>query len=279
MSEPIRQFKGVWIPADVWLNPELSITEKVMLVEIDSLDSSDRGCYASNSHFAKFFNLSPSRISEIISGLADKGFCTVELIRDGKKVVERRVRMNKVFGKSNTYSESTANPIRKTEEGYSEKAEGSNTKINNTSKGEKGAAAGAPEAKPVKRSSSLPDGFALTDDDVEYAVSRFIDYATEFEGFVNFHKSKGTLMKDWRAAWRTWVGNAVKFGKARAPSKQAGPVFNPNDKSTWGFDARGKFSSSLYLQDEAKAYRVLNGVPDGQLDVFERDMGKAEIVQ
>ncbi len=52
MSE--RGFKGVWIPAALWLDRNLSITEKVMLVEIDSLDAGPRGCYASNAHFAEF---------------------------------------------------------------------------------------------------------------------------------------------------------------------------------------------------------------------------------
>lgn len=148
MSDYTRKFKGVWIPADVWLHRGMSITEKVMLVEIDSLQSADRGCYASNAHFAKFFGLSASRVSEIITSLAMKGMVTVELIRDGKRVVERRVRMNQVFEKPNTYSENAANPIRKTEEGYSEKAEGSNTQSSNTEKQEQGAAAPAASRKP-----------------------------------------------------------------------------------------------------------------------------------
>ena len=45
-----RDFKGVWIPKEIWLNTDLSIIEKVLLVEIDSLDNSDRGCFASNEY-------------------------------------------------------------------------------------------------------------------------------------------------------------------------------------------------------------------------------------
>ena len=48
-----RDFKGVWIPKEIWLNTDLSIIEKVLLVEIDSLDNSDRGCFASNEYLAK----------------------------------------------------------------------------------------------------------------------------------------------------------------------------------------------------------------------------------
>lgn len=132
MSDLPRKFQGVWIPADVWLDRGLSITEKVMLVEIGSLQDEKRGCYASNAHFAAFFDLSVSRVSEIISGLAAKGMVDVEQIRDGKRIVERRIRLKDLFGKSNTPSEKAANPFGKGDEPPSEKAKGSNTPINNT---------------------------------------------------------------------------------------------------------------------------------------------------
>jgi hypothetical protein len=131
-----RKFKGVWIPAEVWLDRTLSITEKVMLVEVDSLQDELRGCYASNAHFAKFFDLSLSRVSEIISGLADKGLVKVEQLREGKRTIERRVWMITPFGKPNTPSENTMNPIRKTEGGYSENTQGSNTSLSNTGEGD-----------------------------------------------------------------------------------------------------------------------------------------------
>ena len=34
-----RDFKGVWIPKDIWLNENLTMLEKVILIEIDSLDN------------------------------------------------------------------------------------------------------------------------------------------------------------------------------------------------------------------------------------------------
>lgn len=127
-----RKFQGVWIPADVWLDRNLSITEKVMLVEISSLQDDVRGCYASNAHFGEFFDLSISRVSEIVSSLAAKGFVSVEQIREGKRIIERRIRMIEPFEKPNTPSENTANPFGKGEEPPSEKAKGSNTRTNNT---------------------------------------------------------------------------------------------------------------------------------------------------
>ncbi|WP_085987414.1 helix-turn-helix domain-containing protein [Pseudomonas alabamensis] len=135
MTDIPRQFKGVWIPAEVWLDHSLSITEKVMMVEIGSLQDPKRGCYASNSHFARFFGLSNSRVSEIISSLSAKGLLRVELIRDGRQVVERRVRLTDLFGKSNTYSENASTLFGKRGDPYSENTQGSNTQSNSTSEG------------------------------------------------------------------------------------------------------------------------------------------------
>lgn len=73
-----------------------------MLVEIDSLESEDRGCYRPNAAFAKFFGLSISRVSEFISGLAEKGLVTIEQIREGNRVIERRIRMDHPFEKTKT---------------------------------------------------------------------------------------------------------------------------------------------------------------------------------
>lgn len=69
-----RKFKGVWIPAEIWLDNELSIQEVVLLAEIDSF-SGPRGCFASNGYLGKRLRgLSPGRISQLISSLNEKGY-------------------------------------------------------------------------------------------------------------------------------------------------------------------------------------------------------------
>lgn len=68
-----RDFKGIWIPKEIWLSKNLTLQEKVFLVEIDSLDNQS-GCYATNKYFAEFFDLSEVRVSEVISSLVNKGF-------------------------------------------------------------------------------------------------------------------------------------------------------------------------------------------------------------
>lgn len=119
MSEQ-RAFRGVWIPAEIWTSTELSLQEKVMLVEIDSLQHPERGCYKSNRAFGKFFQLSPNRVSEIITGLTKKGWIKVQQVRQGKQVVERRIFMAAPLSTLAEGGRDSEGGIRKTEGGYSE---------------------------------------------------------------------------------------------------------------------------------------------------------------
>ena len=83
-----RKFEGVWIPRETWLSKDLTLQEKVLLVEINSLDN-EKGCFASNSYFSDFFDLSRSRISQIIKSLTTKKYIKVRLIYEGKAVKKR----------------------------------------------------------------------------------------------------------------------------------------------------------------------------------------------
>lgn len=67
-----RQFKGVWIPAEIWQDADLTLNEKPILTEIDGL-CSEQGCYASIKHLYDFISLSPNSCCTIISKLNDKG--------------------------------------------------------------------------------------------------------------------------------------------------------------------------------------------------------------
>ncbi|SDP06984.1 conserved phage C-terminal domain-containing protein [Clostridium gasigenes] len=86
-----RSFKGIWISSELWLKKDLTLIEKVFLVEISSLDGV-AGCYARNDYFANFFDLSKSRCSTIINTLKKKGYIIINYIyKEDRKTVERRV--------------------------------------------------------------------------------------------------------------------------------------------------------------------------------------------
>ena len=69
-----REFRGIWIPKEIWLDTELNATDKVILAEIDSLDIDDKGCYASNEYLADFCQCSERKVTEAISKLTNKGY-------------------------------------------------------------------------------------------------------------------------------------------------------------------------------------------------------------
>ncbi|MBD8037118.1 helix-turn-helix domain-containing protein [Solibacillus sp. A46] len=136
-----RRFEGIWIPANIWLSETLTMQEKIFLVEIKSLDN-EQGCFASNEHFGKLFQLSKSRCSEVINKLKEKGLITIQQIyKENSKQVERRIiRVNYAHETFNEGVRKTEDPIRKVEGGIrdveappSEKAKDNNTGLNNTS--------------------------------------------------------------------------------------------------------------------------------------------------
>lgn len=90
-NENKRVFKGVWVPAEIWLNRDLKIVEKVLLIEIDSFNRNGE-CFASNAHFAAFLGLSKQRVSVLVNELIRKGFLESELVyKRGTKQIEKRL--------------------------------------------------------------------------------------------------------------------------------------------------------------------------------------------
>ena len=83
----------------------------------------------------------------------------------------------------------------------------------------------APPAKPSpKRATALPTDFYPNESGLAYTESRKVSLSIELESFRNWHTAKGSTMKDWQAAWRTWCDKAVEFGRAGVPANaRAGP--------------------------------------------------------
>lgn len=79
-------FTGIWIPAHVWLNKELSMQEKVMCAEISAL-SIDRPCIASDQYLSEFMDLSIARVKSVIKSCSDKGFIVrkTRMTQSGRK--------------------------------------------------------------------------------------------------------------------------------------------------------------------------------------------------
>lgn len=119
-----RKFKGVWIPADYWLDENLSIMEVVLITEIDSLDG-ENGCFASNKHFADFLGVTSGRASQLITNLKEKGYIETTYTTNNN-VTQRIIR---VVNKLNTPVKKLNKGIKNTK-GVFKKCVASNTSSN-----------------------------------------------------------------------------------------------------------------------------------------------------
>ena len=123
-----RKFEGVWIPAEFWLDENLSIMEVVLLTEIKSLDN-EKGCFASNAYLSNFFGLSKGRISQLVNQLKDKGYITVKYQREGKQIKQRVIRVVSQLNRGINFPKQ---PIKNPKQGYLENVKENSTSINNT---------------------------------------------------------------------------------------------------------------------------------------------------
>ena len=98
--------------------------------------------------------------------------------------------------------------------------------------------------RPARRKprTALPDGFTPSPAGIELARSHGLDVQAELQRFVDHHTAAGSLMADWQAAWRTWIGKAVEFGRGRrngasvsAVDRAAQDMAEPRPK--WAIDA------------------------------------------
>jgi DNA-binding transcriptional ArsR family regulator len=104
MSETInRDFKGVWIPKEIWLNESLSVFEKCLAAEIDSLDG-EEGCFASNEYLCKFFNVKERTLSQALTKLKNMGIIELAAF-DGRRRVLKTVKAN-FYGSAQQKTES-----------------------------------------------------------------------------------------------------------------------------------------------------------------------------
>ena len=77
MEQLKRDFKGVWVPKEIWLNRELNVLNKTILIGIYTL-SEDGSCTASNKEIAEFCMCCERSVSSSIARLIKNGFIKKE---------------------------------------------------------------------------------------------------------------------------------------------------------------------------------------------------------
>ena len=117
----MQKLKGLWIPAEILLNKDLSDKEKIILSMILYLSEEKGSCFASNKYIANIVNVTPERVSKIISSLKDKEYVKVKLKykTDSKEIEERQI--TPIVQNINRYSEKVQEGIDNNNYSYSEK--------------------------------------------------------------------------------------------------------------------------------------------------------------
>lgn len=88
--------KGFWISLDLLHDKNTTMQEKLLLIEINQLSMLDKGCIASNNHFAETFKVKKESISRSLSSLEQKGYITTE-IKAGSRNYDRTITINKML--------------------------------------------------------------------------------------------------------------------------------------------------------------------------------------
>ena len=123
MADKENDFKGLWIPKEIWDDGRLKLIEKAILALIVNLDTGD-GCYASNAWIAEFCGCTQRTVTNAVARLASSGRIKV-LGYDGRK---RHIKQTTV----EKFSTQTGNNFRSDTKNLRGRLENSSTQTGNS---------------------------------------------------------------------------------------------------------------------------------------------------
>ncbi len=105
-----RCFLGIWIPVDFYLCRDFNWTEKLLILEINSLDRDDGGCYAKNEHFANHLGITADSVSRILNKLRDDSHISIGYGIDGCRYVKLNDKLKMILRPVIKQQDITADP-------------------------------------------------------------------------------------------------------------------------------------------------------------------------
>ena len=186
--------KGFWVSLELLHDKNTTMQEKLLLVEISQLSMLDKGCIASNNHFAELLQVKKESISRSISSLENKGYITTK-IKDGSRNHERVITINKMLFSINNLlfdpKQNVISPLTKCLETKD------NISINKDSKG-----ANAP--KQLFVSPTLEEIVTYIKESGLYVdANKFFKYYSS----SNWKDNRGRAVKNWKLKLISWDKN------------------------------------------------------------------------
>lgn len=148
MSDEKKSYYAV-IPATVRYDRKLKANAKLLYGEITALCNEKGYCWASNSYFAKLYEVSNQAISSWIKSLQKNGYVNIEYEREGNHITKRKVSIN-----IDRVSTDVDGGINKSLIGYQQNLKGNNT-YNTTSNNKESPKQETEEMSQALRLSSL----------------------------------------------------------------------------------------------------------------------------
>lgn len=229
-----RNFKGVWIPAQIWLSDNLSLVEKCLLAEIDSFSTNEKPCYASNDHFAKFLGVGTATVTRALKKLEKEGFITVFLTKDrdkqGKISTIRLIKM--INGTANQNDPSTANQNDEyTNTGTTNTY--THTRENLSKEQELTLVSLAKQLKPTVEKTTIPDNYQPSNECIASMRLRgipgkVISNPDVLRKFICHYQSSGLTSAKWDAAFEKWCLNE-KNRRSSSKSSSGNPKLDLSD--------------------------------------------------
>ena len=106
----MKEFKGVWIPYEIFINKKLTDKEKFVYSMIIFL-SKENECTISNAYIGNLLNICNVQVSRIINSLKKKGYINTKIIykENSKEIALRKILP--IIKNDNTYKQINVNPI------------------------------------------------------------------------------------------------------------------------------------------------------------------------
>ena len=203
-----REFKGVWIPAEIWLDARLTLVEKALYAEIDSFSGVGKSFHKSNETIQLEYGVSRPTISKAIKKLESLGF--VEAKFDGRMRHLTVQADRKIFtGRGKESFGQTVKNLR---------AEGKNSTSTNTIE--------RTEENTSKKRGTRPK-------DLDEVLESFKEVGAEESealAFFDYYEANGWTqgrnkpIKDWKAAARGWIRRSHQFKKNERQNQRTGPA-------------------------------------------------------